>query len=319
MKKVVLGALFALGLAASAQAEPLKIGIAQFGPHPQLDAVVDAFKAEIAAEGLSDVTYDYGHVNFDPALIPQLVQKIKAGNPDLLLTITTPLSQGAKQVMKDSGIPIVFSAVTDPVAAKLVPSWDKGDADMTGASDLQNMDGVLEFIRKLLPDAKTVGFPYNPGEDNDVVAMQLIKELAPKHGFEVAEVGVDNANDIPIRIASLKGKADVIYVPGSNLIQPAISAVASAADQAGIPIVNSSEDSVVDHRTLASFAVNYSQVGRNAAKLAVAILKDKKSPAELAPIKPTYEDHAAMISAKQLAKYNMTLPKDMEGCGCIAE
>lgn len=319
MKRILLTAVAAFGLIAGAAAEPVKIGIAQFGPHPQLDAVVEAFKAQMAKNGFADASYDYGHVNFDPSLIPQLVQKIKAGNPDLILTITTPLSQGAKQALKGSGIPVVFSAVTDPVAAKLVPSWDKGDSDMTGASDLQNVDGVIAFTRKLLPDAKRLGVPYNPGEDNDVAAIKLIKDLAPGHGFEVVEVGVDNANDIPIRIASLKGKADVIYVPGSNLLQPAVSAVASAADQAGIPVVNSSEDTVMDHRTLAAFAVDYAQVGKNAATIATAILKDKKSPADIAPIKPAYEDHAAKISARQMKHYNMTLPAELKDCNCVVE
>ena len=328
MKAIIKGLRLAAGavlvagvMSTAAQADGVRIGIAQFGPHPQLDAVVTAFKAELAAAGYKEgqnTTYDYAHVNFDPSLVPQLLTKQKAGNPDLILTITTPVSQGAKQLLKGSKIPVVFAAVTDPVAAKLVPSWDKGAPDMTGASDLQSLDGVLAFTRKLLPKAKRIGVPFNPGEDNDVAMLGMMKAIASKYGFTVVDVGVDNANDIPVRISSLRGKADVIYVAASNLLQPAVPAVASAANAIRVPVINAAEGPVRENLVLGSFAVDYSQVGKNAGKIAVRILKGT-SPADIAPVKPAYADHAPLISAKQMKMYGVTLSGDLANCGCVVQ
>jgi putative ABC transport system substrate-binding protein len=316
-----LVALLALALAPASASAADTIAIAQFGPHPQLDAVVAAFKAELAAEGYTEgdkVTFVESQANFDASLIPQMVTKLQGSSPKLMLTITTPVSQGAKQLLAGSNIPVVFAAVTDPVAAKLVPAWDKPDQAMTGASDLQDIDAVIAFTRKLFPDAKRLALPYNPGEDNDVATLNLVKEHAGKHGFEVVELGIDNTNDIPIRIASLQGKADVMYVPASNLLQPAAPAVAAAAQSIKLPIVNSSQVEVEKGLMPASFEVDYSRVGTNAGKLAGAFLAGK-AIAELPPMKPVYEDHRALINEKVLTDLGHSVPADLKGCNCFVK
>lgn len=316
---LVAGAL-AAGLGA-AVADPIKIGIANFGEHPQLNASIDGFKKALADNGFvegKDVVYTESHTNFDASLVPQMIAKLQADNPKLLYTVTTPVSQIAKKALAGSGIPIVFSAVTDPVAAKLVPSWDAGDEGMTGATDLQDIAAVMAFTKKLLPNAKRFGLPYNPGEANDVALLEKVKEAAPAAGFEVVEVGVDNVNDIQQRIASLAGKADVIYTPASNLLQPAIAAVSAAARQAGIPIVNSDDGAVRKDIVPASFAVNYEQVGINAGKIAAEILKGK-DPKTIPPSRPAYEDHAPTISKKSMADFGIEIPASLADCGCIVD
>ncbi|MEO5325602.1 ABC transporter substrate-binding protein [Mesorhizobium sp. CC13] len=318
------GLVLAGALAASlgaAIAEPIKIGIANFGEHPQLNASIAGFKKALAENGFvegKDVVYTESHTNFDASLVPQMIAKLQAENPKMLYTITTPVSQIAKKALAGSGIPVVFAAVTDPVAAKLVPSWESGDDGMTGATDLQDVKAVMEFTKKLLPNAKRFGVPYNPGEANDVALIEKIKEAAPAAGFEVVEVGIDNVNDIQQRIASLAGKVDVIYGPTSNLIQPAIPAVAAAARQAGIPVVNADDNAVRDGVVPASFAVNYEQVGVNAGKIAAEVLKGK-DPKTIAPSRPAYEDHAATISKKAMAAFGIEIPESMADCGCIVD
>lgn len=317
---LVLAAALALGVGA-AMADPIKIGIANFGEHPQLNAAIAGFKKALADEGFAegkDVVYSESHTNFDASLVPQMIAKLQAENPKLMYTITTPVSQIAKKALAGSGIPIVFAAVTDPVAAKLVRSWDAGDDGMTGASDLQDIAAVLTFTHKLLPDAKRLGLPYNPGEANDVALLEKVKQAAPEAGFEVVEVGIDNVNDIQQRIASLAGKADVIYTPASNLIQPAIAAVSAAARQAGIPIVNSDDNAVRSGVVPASFAVNYTQVGVNAGKIAAEILNGK-DPKSIPPSKPAYEDHAPAISKKAMAAFGIEIPAELADCGCIVD
>ncbi|EKF40383.1 hypothetical protein NA8A_20832 [Nitratireductor indicus C115] len=313
------GALFfSLG---AANADPIRIGIANFGEHPQLNAAIEGFKQALTGNGYEegkDVVYSESHTNFDASLVPQMIAKLQAEKPALLFTVTTPVSQIAKKALAGSGIPIVFSAVTDPVAAKLVPSMEAGDEGMTGATDLQDIAAVMEFAKKLVPGAKRFGQPYNPGEANDVALLEKVKEVATNAGFEVVEVGVDNVNDIQQRIASLAGKADVIYTPSSNLLQPAIAAVAAAARQAGIPIINSDESAVNDGIVPASLAVNFHQVGMNAGKIAVDILKGA-DPKTIAPVNPAYEDHAPRISRKVMAEFGLTIPDEFADCGCIAE
>ncbi len=310
---LALSAVFAgSGLAAD------KIGIAQFGKHPQLDTAVDSFKKELADQGFTDLEFVESQVNFDTNLIPQMLTTLQAAQPKLILTVTTPVSQGAKQLLAGTGIPVIFTAVTDPVAAELVPAWDKADPMMTGASDLQDIEAVLEFSTKLFPGATRVGFPYNPGEANDVAALGFIKEAADKQGLEVVEVGIDSVNDIPARITSLKDKADFIYIPGSNLVQPAVPAVAASANQIGIPIVNASQSAVEDGQVVASFEVSYDQVGRNAGKLAAEFLKGKPL-ADLPPIKAGYEDHRAMINLDMLKEAGRELPDSLKDCNCFKQ
>ncbi len=328
MKKLKSGLLSGLLLAGAlvagiggAIADPIKIGIANFGEHPQLNASIAGFKKALTEAGYvegKDVTYTESHTNFDASLVPQMIAKLQAEQPKLMYTVTTPVSQIAKKALAGSGITIVFSAVTDPVAAKLVPSWDAGDDGMTGATDLQDIAAVMEFTKKLLPNAKRFGVPYNPGEANDVALLEKVKEAAPAAGFEVVEVGVDNVNDIQQRIASFAGKADVIYTPASNLLQPAIAAVSAAARQAGIPIVNSDDGAVRDGVVPASFAVNYEQVGINAGKIAAEILKGK-DPKTIPPSRPAYADHAPTISKKVMAAFGVEIPESLADCGCIVD
>jgi len=321
LKAVLAAGLAAAGAAGARAGEPLKIAIANFGDHPQLNAAWQGFEQEIIAAGYkegTDVTFSVDHVNFDATLVPQMLTKIEAMKPSLILAVTTPVAQMAKNQLGKSGIPIVFAAVTDPVAAGLVPSWDKGSDNMTGASDMQDFAATIKFTRALLPNAKTIGVPFNPGEANDVAMLAKMKELAPAEGFGVAEVGIDNVNDIQQRVASLAGKADVIYVAGSNLIQPAIGAVASAALAAKIPIVNSDDGPVAKDIVPASFAMSYDKVGRNAGKIAVRILKGEK-PADIAPSKPVYADHKATISRKAAGAFGMSIPDSFKECGCIVD
>lgn len=311
----------ALAFAGPAFADPVKIGVANFGEHPQLNASIAGFKQGLAESGFvegKDVTFSESHTNFDASLVPQMITKLQSEGPKLMYTVTTPVSQIAQKTLTGSGIPIVFTAVTDPAAAKLVPSWTEGGDGITGASDMQDIPAILEFAKKLFPNAKRIGVPFNPGEANDVAIVDTIKKAAADAGYEVVEVGVDNVNDIQQRIASLAGKADIIYVPASNLIQPAVPAVASAALQAGIPIINS-DDSVVRNGTVpAAFSVNYTQVGVAAGKIAAEILKGK-DPKTIAPWKPAYADHAPVISKKAMAAFKAEIPAEFADCSCLVD
>lgn len=310
-----------LACVGTASAQQKRVAIANFGEHPQLNAAVDGFKKALAQNGFvegKDVVYTLSHTNFDATLVPQMISKLQAGKPDLLLTVTTPVSQIAKKALASSGIPIVFVAVTDPVAAKLVPSWTEGDTLMTGASDLQDIAAVLTFTRQLMPNVKSVGLPYNPGEANDVANMETMKSDAAAAGLTMAAVGIDNVNDIAQRMTSLKGKADVIYLIGSNLLQPAVAAVAAGARGIGVPVINSDDGPVRKGVVLASFSINYEQVGFNSGVIAAKILKGA-APKSIAVSKPALKDHVPVISKKALASFNMSLPASLANCNCLVD
>ena len=322
MRPALLAVPFALlGVATQAFAEPKTISIANFGDHPQLNAVAEGFKEEILASGLvegTDVVFTLDHVNFDTTLLPQMIAKIESGKPALVLAITTPVSQNVLNQMGGAGIPLLFSAVTDPVAAGLVPSWDAGAPNMSGATDALDLDAALAFARKLYPDAKTFGVPYNPAEANDVATVDLFKTHAAKHGFEIVAIGIDNSNDIQPRIAALAGQADVLYGPGSNLIQPAIAAVAAAANEAGIPLINTDPTLVEQGVIPAAFGVSYDKIGHLAGRVALRALNGEDM-ASIPPQNPAPEDHSVMISKKAMAALNLPIPAGFDGCGCMVE
>jgi len=313
---LLLVLLLSVNLAA---AGTLKVGIANFGEHPVLTAVIDGVKEGMAQNGYpegSKVSYVESHTNWDASLVPQMISKLQADKPNLIVAITTPVSQTAKNALAGTGIPLVFSTVTDPVAAKLTPSWDKGDVGISGVSDMQDMAAVLAFTRKLLPKAKTFGVPYNPGEDNDVALLKQIKSLAPASGFKVVAVGVDNTNDIPVRIQSLKGKADVIYVSGSNLLQSAAPAIAATAQQINLPTISVNLDHVKEGFFMAAFAVDYHQVGVKTGIMAAQILSGT-DPASIAPIRMRYEDHVPKINTKLVKQLGLSIPAELKDCDCF--
>ena len=219
MRKVALWSAMIAGVfaASTALADPIKIGIANFGEHPQLSSAIKGFKSALTEAGYvegKDVVYSESHTNFDISLVPQMIAKLQAEKPKLIYTITTPVSQVAKKALWGSDIPVVFAAVTDPVEAKLVPSWDAGDKGMTGATDLQDVAAIMGFTKKLLPNASRFGVAYNPGEANDVALLRKFEEAAGAEGFTVVPVGIDNINDIQQRIIAFAGKVMSSIHPG---------------------------------------------------------------------------------------------------------
>jgi len=229
-------------LVPASRADPIHIGIAQWGRHPQLDAVSQTFKAELAKQGYvegKDVVYDWEVANFDASILPQLLNKLKSASPKLILTISTPVAQSAKQTLKGAGIPIVFAAITDPIKAKLVSDWQHGADDMTGSSDQQNAESILAFTRKLIPGIKKLGMLYNPGEDNNLSILERLKAAGKPLGIEIVEAGCDNPADIPIRVASLKGAPRRCSCLRRH-DAAAIPAISASAGQIGLPVINSS-------------------------------------------------------------------------------
>ncbi len=319
---LIIGAVLACaGSAASAaKAEPKKIAIASFGPHGSLEQVIAGFKSALAEKGYvegTSIVYTYGDCNFDPSLIPQLLAKLEAGKPDLMLTVTTPMTQAAVKLIHDPSLPIIFAPVTDPVAAGLVPDWQHGSARFVGASNMQPMGAVIEFARKLFGDVKSIGLLYNPGDANDLANKAIAEAAAKAAGIELKGVGVDAVADIPQRVTSLQG-VDFIYAIPSSLLMPALPAIVAAADHLKIPVISSSPQGAQEHLVLAALSVSWTKVGYQAGLLAASVLGGAK-PAELAIYRPSAADTIAVISAKRLRQWGRPLPAALADCNCVVE
>lgn len=300
-------------------ADMKKVAIASFGPHGSLTQVMDGFKAALKEKGFEDgknVSYDYSDCNFDPSLMPQVLTKLEAIKPDLMLTVTTPMTQASVKIVRDQALPIVFAPVTDPVAAGLVPDWNHGSARYVGASNMQSTETVIDFAAKLLgKPIKSFGMLYNPGDANDVTGKNLAEAAAKAKGVEFKAVSVESVNDIAARTAALNG-VDFIYAIPSSMLMPALAAIASNADRMGIPIISSSPQGVQENVVLAAMSVSWTKVGYSAGLLGAQILQGKK-PSELPNYKPTPADHTPLISGKRLKALGKELPTSLADCKCV--
>ncbi len=316
---LALAGIIAATSFASQAAEPKRIAIANFGPHGSLQQVIEGFKSALSDRGYGEgkVAYDYSDCNFDPSLVPQVLAKLEAAKPDLMLTVTTPMTQASTKVVRNQSLPIVFAPVTDPVQAGLVPDWDHGSARYVGASNQQSMDAVIGFAKQLLGDVKSFGMLYNPGDANDVVGKDVAEAAAKRMGVTFKPVSVDTVNDIAQRAAALVG-VDLIYAIPSSLIMPALPALAAAADRMKIPVISSSPQGAQDHVVLAAFSVSWNKVGRQAGELAAKIL-DGAKPSDLPNYRPVAADHSPVIDGRRLKAMNLTLPASLASCNCVVE
>lgn len=315
--------VFALSvlIASAAAAAPRVVSIASFGEHPALQEVIDGMKASMTTRGFKegqDVVYTFSHVNWERNLIPQMLGKVAADRPAVIVTITTPVTQTAVRAIGESGIPIVFSAVQDPVVAGVIPNWTTPSRIMTGASNLVDMDGTLGFIKTLLPGAKRLGLPFNPGDDADNALRARLVEFAPKHGLELVPVAVDNTNDLPQRMQAFAGKVDAIYVIPSNLFQPVTSQIAALTARMKIPTFNGLPAPILKGEMLGSYSVDWKKIGENTAAIVERVLGGAKV-SDIAPSVPTPKDHTIVISRSQLEKLGVPLPASLTNCNCLVK
>ena len=249
------------------------IAIANYGPHSSLKDSIQGIKDELSQHGLIEnqhIKYEVVDVGFDPSLIPQMIVNLKSHHPKVLVVTTTPVAQYAKGVIKD--IPLVYNVITDPVAAGLIDEMNQSHHNITGSSDKQNLNLLFDFAKHLLPHASKVGVLYSTAEANDIALVSMIKQAAKTSHMDVLAVPVDQARDIPLSIQQFKHQVDFIYVGASGAIQPTLPVIAAESKKMGIPVFNLNEEAVQSNLVLASFGVDYHQVGMNTGKLVIDVL-----------------------------------------------
>lgn len=291
-------------------AQPKLVEIANFGEHPALRAAVEGFKAEVRKSGLAegkDVVFGEQHVNFDRTLIPQLLTNAQSKKPAVLVAVTTPVAQSSMRVVTDKSIPIVFMSVVDPVVAQIVPSWQAGGAQHTGASLYPDFNASLAFVKQLMPNVKRLGVPFNPADDADKTNVTEMRAAAAKAGIQLVEVGIDSQNEISQRLQSLKDRVDAIFVMQSNILQTSLPVIAATAQRIGVPAFNTLDTPVRNGTFLAAHALSYERMGAAAGRIAVRLLRGEK-PSAIAPWRPGPDDFVPVVSRKQAAQWGVTIP-----------
>lgn len=311
MKKSGIGAALALlaGLGVAAvparAAEPL-VAVTSIVDHPALNAVHEGVKEALAKAGFEDgktVSLAFESAQGQPATAVQIARKFVGDKAAVIVAISTPSAQAAAAATKT--IPVVFSAVTDPVTAQLVKSVEKPGGNVTGVSDMAPIGDQLALIRELSPQAKTIGVLFNPGEVNSIAAIESLKKAAKELDFTVVEAPATKTSEAQGAARSLAGKADVAFVPTDNTIVSALEAVAGALQAAKIPLYAADTDSVA-RGALASVGFNYHQLGLQTGDLVVRILKGEK-PGDLPVSFATGTD--LYLNKAVAGKIGVTLPE----------
>ena len=287
----------------------IKIGVIQLMEHAALDANYKGFVDGLAEAGYVDgenIKIDYQNAQGEQANCVTIAEKLINDGDDLIFAIATPAAQAVANLTQD--IPVLISSVTDPESAKLVKSNTNPGTNVTGTSDLTPCAAQIRLLKKLVPNAKTVGMLFCSSEQNSRFQIDLAEAACKAEGLDFVEATVSNSNEIAQVTQALCGKCDVIYSPTDNMIAAGMSLVAQVANENKKPTI-CGEEGMVNAGGLATYGINYYELGKQTAKMAVEILKDGKKPADM-PIQ--YLDTCDLKVNQDTAKIlGITIPADL--------
>lgn len=282
-----------------------KVGIVQLVEHAALDAAYQGFVDGLAELGYvegKNITFDYHNAQGEQANANTIASKLVNDRNDLILAIATPAAQAVANATTE--IPILITAVTDPADAKLVASNDAPGANVTGTSDLTPVAPQMELLTKLVPNAQKVAMLYNSSEANSELQVKMAKEALAKLGLEGVDYTVSNTNEVQQVVESMIGKVDAIYTPTDNMIASSITTITTIANDNGLPII-SGESAHVDAGALATYGLNYYDLGVLTAQMAVKVLEGS-NPADM-PIQ-YLEKFDLVVNEETARKLNITIP-----------
>ena len=258
-------------------------GVAQYAVHGSLDNCREGFLKGLAEEGFvegENLEVIYENANGDGSLSGQIITNFVSNNVDMVCAIATPIAQSAYSVTKRSDIPVIYTAVTDPVLAELATEDQMPVGNITGTSDKLPVSEQLSMIREILPDAKTVGILYSTNEVNSQAAIEEYKKAAPEFGLEIVESGISTSADIPLAAEQLAAKVDCISNLTDNNVVSSLPVVLEAASKNGIPVFGS-EIEQVKRGCLAAMGLDYIALGEQTGRMAAQVLKGEKEASEM--------------------------------------
>ena len=284
------------------------IGINQFMEHPLLDAAREGMMDELIRQGITQAdgySILFRNAAGDASVAMQINQQFVNQKVCMIVALGTPAAQSA--VKATSEIPIVFGVITDPIASGLAESEERPGGNKTGSSDRWPYAKQIELIRKVCPEARTVGIVLNPGESNTEASMKYIRPLLVKAELQTVEVPVANSSEVMQAARSLVGRCDVMLIPGDNTVIAAISSIVRVANENKIPLFAGDEDSVVKG-ALATYGISYREVGVSTAKIIAEILKENIVNVGDIPLAVVHEADL-VINLKAAEAQGVVIPK----------
>lgn len=257
---------------ASREMKPISIGITQIVEHPSLDAIREGIiKAlnDAGYESGKNLTIDFENAQGDRTIATDIAHKFAGKNLDLVIAITTPSAQAIKEVIQDK--PIVFAAVSDPLAAGLVDDLTHPGGKITGSSDQTPIDQEIALILKVLPEAKTIGVVYNSGEVNAEAQLKQAEKAAAAKGLKIIQRGISQGSEVPLAVDALGPQVDAFLTLNDNLVVGAMDQYLERANNLKKPVFASDPDSV-DKGAVATYGIDQYKLGQRTGELVVRVL-----------------------------------------------
>lgn len=308
MRALILALAAATAIAMPAKAQDVTVAVTAIVEHPALDAARDGVKEALAEAGYKEgenLTFLYESAQGNPGTAAQIARQFIGEEPTVIVPISTPSAQAVVSATRD--VPVVFTAVSDPVGAQLVKEMEKPGGNVTGISDMSPVADHVALIKEITPDAKSIGFLYNTAEANSLSTLAALKEEAAKAGLEVVESVATKSAEVQGAARALVGRADVFYIPTDNTIVSAFEAAVGVAEEAKVPLYAGDTDSV-PRGAMAALGFNYFDVGKQTGEVVVRVLKGE-APGDI-PVRIANGTDLA-INKTAAEKMGVTLPESI--------
>lgn len=312
--KVLGAALLTMALAGTTTVyaeEQYTIGIEQFAEHGSLDNCREGFLEGLKEEGIEEgknLTVDYKNAAADMGTCGQISDSFASDKVDLMVGIATPSAQSLYNAAMDAEIPVIYTAVTDPVAAELADEEGNPVGEITGTSDKLPVKQQLEMIRQMLPEAETIGIMYTTSEANSESAIKEYEALAGDYDFKIETAGITTTADIPLAAQTLIEKVDCMTNLTDNTMVSSLPTILEMANEAGIPVFGS-EIEQVKLGCLAAEGLDYIELGKQTGKMAAQVLKGEKKASELSF--ETIEEAALYVNTAAAENLGIEIPEEM--------
>ena len=316
LKKLVavimtLALLFSLAAVSHAEEEKVyRIGIIQFAEHGSLDNCRQGFIEGLAEEGFVEgvnVEFVYQNAAADTGYAAQIVDQF-AASCDMICAIATPVAQAAYNAAEDKGIPVIYTAVSDPVAAQLANADGTNPGQVTGTSDALPVEAQLKLIRAIMPDATKIGILHTTSETNSDSTLAEYRALAPEYGFEIVDQGISMGSDIPMALDALLPQVDCTTNLTDNTVVQNLPIVLEMSAEAGKPVFGSEIEQVANG-CVASEGIEYTELGRQTGRMAAKVLKGEAQASDI-----PYEiitNSYLYVNEEAMAQFGLTLPEEL--------
>ncbi|MBX5001267.1 ABC transporter substrate-binding protein [Rhizobium lentis] len=308
MRPILLALAATLALSLPAKADDVTVAVTAIVEHPALDAarkgVLDVLTAAGYKEG-ENLEFLFESAQGNPATAAQIARQFAGDEPNVIVPISTPSAQAVVSATRD--IPVVFTAVSDPLGAQLVKNMDKPGGNVTGLSDMSPVGEHLALIKEIVPKVKTIGYLYNSGEANSVSLLAVLKAEAEKAGVTVVESAATKSAEVQGAARALVGRADAIYIPTDNTIISALEGAVAVAEESKLPLFTADTDSV-SRGSIAALGFNYYDVGKQTGEIVVRVLKGEKA-GDIAVKTAAGSD--LVVNKTAAAKMGVTLPESV--------